>query len=465
LLEGKRLIEQEKYPQAIEKLKAATSLLGGTNALAWDYLGVAYQHAGLNTEAESAYRQALAFNHDLSEVRLNLGCLWLGQDKLEQAKAEFTVYTSLRPNAAEGFLILGATQLRSREPGAAEKSFNEALRLRPRNPEALNGLGLARLQRGRAAEAAQCFAGALKQQPGYRPALLNRAIVSHQYLKDRQLALQDYREYLALRPPPANAEALAAIVRQLEQEVKPSARPATTNVVAQPNISTNPAKSPASNGTRMTSVQKPAPSTNIEGVSRPAEPILKRAEDVTTTPAPARPSPKVPPGRYAYLSPPQPAPGNRSEAEATFAQAAQAYQAHRLPEAIQGYRLAARQDPSLFQAQYNLGLVAAEAGDLPLALTSYEYALVIKPTALDARYNFALVLKQANYLSDAVNELEKVLASDPNETRAHVALGNIYAQQLREPAKARQHYLKALEQDPQLPQAGAIRSWLAANPS
>ena len=94
-------------------------------------------------------------------------------------------------------------QLRAREPSAAEKSFNEALRLSPQNPEALNGLGLARLQRGRAAEAAQCFDSALKQQPDYRPALLNLAIVSHQYLKDRQLALEKYREYLALKPTPA----------------------------------------------------------------------------------------------------------------------------------------------------------------------------------------------------------------------------------------------------------------------
>ena len=55
----------------------------------------------------------------------------------------------------EGFLKLGAVQLRTREPSAAEKSFNEALRLSPQNPEALNGLGLARLLRGRASEAAQ----------------------------------------------------------------------------------------------------------------------------------------------------------------------------------------------------------------------------------------------------------------------------------------------------------------------
>ena len=84
--------------------------------------------------------------------------------------------------------------------------------------------------------------------------------------------------------------------------------------------------------------------------------------------------------------------------------------------------------------------------------------------AVDARYNFALVLKQANYLADAVNELERLLASYPNETRANLALGNLYAQQFHQPAKARQHYLKVLEVDPRHPQAGAIRYWLAANP-
>jgi Flp pilus assembly protein TadD len=513
LLEGKRLMDQENYPQAIQKLKTASSLLGGTNALAWNYLGVAYQHTGAHAEAEWAYQRALALNHDLSEVRFNLGCLSLAQNKLEAAKTEFTVYTSLRPNAVEGFLKLGATQLRSREPGAAEKSFNEALRLSPRNPEAFNGLGLARLQRGRAPEAAQCFESALKQQPGYRPALLNLAIVAHQHLKDRQLALQKYREYLALKPPPPNAAALAAIVRQLEQELNPPSRPAATNTVAQPNLSTNPARPPATNATRMASapkpepvarlpksdvtnppkpapagtaltpaapnVPKPAPSANVAVVKPPGRPTqiqspaglaqgepaksdANRAEPAAAS-APASP-PKGPPARYAYKSPPEPAAGNRSDAERSFAQAMQAYQAHRLPEAIQSYRLAAQQDPSLFEAHYNLGLVATEAGNLSLALMSYEDALAIQPTSLDARYNFALVLKQANYLSDAVNELEKVLASYPNETRAHLALANIYAQQLREPAKARQHYLKVLEVAPQHPQAGAIRYWLKDNP-
>ena len=235
LREGKRLVEQGKYPQAIEKLQTATSLIGSTNALAWEYLGLAYHHAGNLGDAEKAYQQALKLNHDLSEARYNLGCLWLAQNRLEAAKAEFTACTLSRPNDVEGFLQLGAVQLRTREPSAAEKRFSDALRLSPHNPEALNGVGLARLQRGRAGEAAQYFDDALKQQPDYRPALLNLAIVAQQYLKDRQLALEKYREYLSLRPPPANAEALAATVRQLEQELNPPGRRAATNELAQPS--------------------------------------------------------------------------------------------------------------------------------------------------------------------------------------------------------------------------------------
>jgi Flp pilus assembly protein TadD len=63
-----------------------------------------------------------------------------------------------------------------------------------------------------------------------------------------------------------------------------------------------------------------------------------------------------------------------------------------------------------------------------------------------------------------VNELKKIVAANAGEMRAHLALGNLYAQQLRDPARARTHYLKVLELDPRNPQATDIRFWLASNP-
>src|ERR1035437_5122827 len=541
LLEGKRLLDEGQYPQAIQQLKTATSLLGGTNALAWNYLGVAYQNAGDLAEAERAYRRALALKNDLDEVRFNLGCLWLAENKLEAAKEEFVACTMRQPNAVEGFLKLGAVQLRTRELAVADKTFNDALRISPQNPEALNGLGLVRLQRGLAAEAAQCFDSALKQQPDYRPALLNLAIVAHQYLRDRQLALEKYREYLALKPTPPNAEALAATVRQLEQELSPPGRHAAPNGTAQSVANVNPPRPMATNVPRPAPRLAQAPPPNTEVVRLVPQPTFRPAQDVPTAsppafgspeepliltstvpgsvteprvaqrsflqrvnplnlfrggertpvrptplgpengasePEPANPtasasepaaslapsSPAGPPPRYAYKSPAKPAAGNRADAERLFAQGVQAQQAHRLPEAVQSYRLATQADPTFFDAYYNLGLAATDAGNLPAALAAYEHALAVQPQSLDARYNFALVLKQANYLIDAATELERVVASYPNEARAHLVLGNLYAQQFHQPARARQHYLRVLEVEPHNPQAGTIRYWLAANP-
>src|SRR5262249_33654259 len=164
-------------------------LLGGTNAQAYNYLGVACHQAGQLADAEKAYQRALVLNPDLVEVRYNLGCLWLSQNKLEQAKGELMAFTLRRSKSAEGWCKRGRAQLSSRDLPGADKSFSEAIRLSPAEAEALTGLGLVRVQRGRAGDAAQLFAKALKEQPGYAPALLNWAIVAQEQLRDANLAL------------------------------------------------------------------------------------------------------------------------------------------------------------------------------------------------------------------------------------------------------------------------------------
>src|SRR4051794_15084514 len=161
LLQGKKLIEQGKYAQAVETLRTATSLLT-TNAQAWNYYGLANHHSGQPAEAEQAYQRALRLDPDLTEAHYNLGCLLLEQNKPSAARTEFTAYTLRRGDSVDALLKLGAAQLRTRDYAAAEKSFGEALRLSPQNPEALNGLGCTRAQRGRAAEAAQFFVNAIK---------------------------------------------------------------------------------------------------------------------------------------------------------------------------------------------------------------------------------------------------------------------------------------------------------------
>ena len=92
-----------------------------------------------------------------------------------------------------------------------------------------------------------------------------------------------------------------------------------------------------------------------------------------------------------------------------------------------------------------------------------ETNVTVNPQHTATRRNFALALQKSNYVQDATDELEKVIAATPEDPRARLALANLYAQQLDEPARARPHYLKVLELEPQHPQAAAIRSWLANN--
>jgi tetratricopeptide (TPR) repeat protein len=554
LLKGKKQLERGNYTAAVEQLKIATSLLS-SNAQAWNYLGVACQHAGQPAEAAAAYQRALAHNRDLMEAHYNLGCLWLEQNKPDAAASEFIAYTLRRSKAPEGWLKLGLAQLQAHDVAAAEKSFSTALYLSPDNAEALNGLGLARVERGRPGEAMQFFTAATKANPDYAPAWLNLATVALQHLHDNTLALQNYRAYLALKPRPANWEAVNDFVNSLEVPAKPAAanenqapapesrtlsapaaaRPAplqrtqtvarastvpprqatpappTVKVQPEPVIAGAPAAEPSSEpstgrtGTfsRLNPLnwfRSAAPETNQLLVITSSPPPVVRNTRVAVTPlapaspAPASPAPAAPVAaapkptplmpaslmppkpvkivqpavptypRYVYLSPPRPKAGDRRTAANAFTRAREFEQASRWQDALQAYREATEQDPSWFEARYNYGVIAYRLRNYSQALAAYETALSIQPESVDARYNFALALKAEGYVTDAVKELEKILATNPNEVRAHLALGNIYTRQLYDPARARQHYLKVLQLDPGNSEAPEIHFWLSSNP-
>jgi tetratricopeptide (TPR) repeat protein len=269
LLEGRRLIEQGDYAGAVEQLKLATSLMQ-TNALAWNYLGLACHHANLPNDAFAAYQRALKLDHDLVWVHYNLGCLLLEQNRPDGARDELTAFVLHEGKSRDGWLKLGTAQLRLGDLSSSEKSFNEALRLGPQDPVALNDLGIIQLQRRRPRDAIAYFSAALKQQPDYAPGLLNLAVVSQSLPNGRPLALQHYQEYLALNPRPANWDAVKVLAHQLEQELNPSAlaRPAAGFAAAAPAPTPAPTRSPPAN-TSSTSRPELAMSPRVAGFSSP----------------------------------------------------------------------------------------------------------------------------------------------------------------------------------------------------
>jgi tetratricopeptide (TPR) repeat protein len=537
---GSKLLEHGDYAGAVAQLKIAVKLLA-TNAPAWNYYGVALQYAGQPADAAQAYQNALKFDRDLVEAHYNLGCLRLEQNQPDAARTEFTAYTLRRGNAPEGWLKLGAAQLKLRDLLPAEKSFSTALSLNPNNAEALNGLGLARVEGGRPQDAAQFFSAAGRFHPGYAPALLNLATVDRQYLRDDAQALKNYRAYLELKPRPADWDAVNDLVKGLEQSAMVAvvkASPAMENVTAvsakpnagetkpPANAAAHPSLPPKAQPGGRNTPAAPRPATPAEIVMVQPEPAMVTAPDASASETPLEPAtagtpggshqlnpvrwfgsstqsekytqngvtplspnpgpasatvpsaatpvaaapvkllPPAPPAfpRYLYLSPPRPKAGDRKTAASAFADARQSEQKPDLTAAMNSYRRAAELDPAWFEAQYNYAVLAARLRDFNHSLAASEMALALQPDSADARYSFALALKTAGYATDAVNELKKIVAANPDDARAQLALGNLYAEQMRDPAQARPHYLKWLALDPHNPQATNIRFWLSANP-
>ncbi|HYG21771.1 MAG TPA: tetratricopeptide repeat protein [Verrucomicrobiae bacterium] len=511
-LEAREMMEDGRFAEAVEELEMAASLMP-TNAVIWNQLGLAYHHTGQFTNAEQAYVKALTSDRNLAEAHYNLGCLRFENEQFEGARSAWVVFTSLRATVPEGWLRLGTAHLKLREFPQAERCFEEVLRLEGKHLEALNSLGLLHAQRRDFRRAVSCFTDALEQKPDYAPALLNLAVLNHTQFNNRPVALQYYREYAAAAGETTEAKAARQWAGLLETELAPAAqaesgsapgattpaaiigsagqepdtarpvRPPPTAVAESASASRSPTTSVAraSVSTRtpapVARAETPAARTNQPGFLQRINPMRvirnrgedePRASDAPKPVARARVESEASPTaagfpRYSYQNPPKPRPGDTAAGERAFQIGSRAHQTTRLTEAIQAYREATRLDPANFEAFYNLALASLSTGNLSQALTAYEHALAIRPDSLDARFNFALALKQGNYVSDAIRELETILARYPRESRVHVLLGNIYSQQLRQNAKAKEHYLTALQLDPRNPQAPNIRFWLSSH--
>lgn len=200
----------------------------------------------------------------------------------------------------------------------------------------------------------------------------------------------------------------------------------------------------------------------IRVVSRPLEPVAAAPAAAAPTPTLRPPPPEF--RRYQYLNPPTPASGNREAARTLISQAVLEHRRGRLDGAIDLYQRALQADPAAVGALQNLAAAYLEKGNLPQALAQSETALTLASNSAPTRLNFALALDRAGFPVDAATEAERVLARYPQDTGAHLLLGNLYAQQLERPDLARTHYLRVIELDPRHPQSIVIRRWLADTP-
>jgi tetratricopeptide (TPR) repeat protein len=218
-------------------------------------------------------------------------------------------------------------------------------------------------------------------------------------------------------------------------------------------------------------VVKPAPKPKVE-----PEPQPKPAPAPVVKPV-VKPEPVRPPAavdipaslvsydgpRYPYYAYRQAREGDRAEAIRLLNVGINDQRGLRTRAALENYRKAVELDPSLFETHYNQGVASFELGILDEAMRAYERALSVNPDSVPGRFNFAMTLQKSGYVVDGAAQLLYLAGVHPEETRVHMALGNLYADVFRDYERAKACYLRVLELEPEHPNGTSLRFWIEAH--
>ncbi len=160
-------------------------------------------------------------------------------------------------------------------------------------------------------------------------------------------------------------------------------------------------------------------------------------------------------------------------------------------KSLESHKKAIQIDPKFGQAYYNLGLTYQKVGDLRKAIDMEKKAVEVDPTLHIANYSLgsfyfengqydeaenafekfvkvfpyfpeihnllAIVYVAQKKFDRAIKEFEWEIQINPNDSLAHLNLGQIYWYELQNRQKAIYHLKTALMLDPYIPKRGEIR--------
>jgi cytochrome c-type biogenesis protein CcmH/NrfG len=142
-------------------------------------------------------------------------------------------------------------------------------------------------------------------------------------------------------------------------------------------------------------------------------------------------------------------------------------------EAFAEFRKASQADPRDTTSRLNMGVVLLKAGAYAKAEEQYREILKVSPDDVEAQVGLAAALRgesdaqHPQKLDEARQLLEKVLAANSHDTSALFNLGVLYADYLKQPAKAAPLFKSFLSDAPSdhplRPEAEKYASAAAAN--
>jgi len=145
------------------------------NALAHYHLGFAYGMLGQHRDELTQYRDAIELGLSDWALFLNLGMLYLENERPEAATDILQLATLLGPDRPETHFNLGLAYERRGRLAEAEQQFLLSLKLDPNQAEARNMLGVIYAEQGNYARASEEWSELTRTQPSYEPARANLA--------------------------------------------------------------------------------------------------------------------------------------------------------------------------------------------------------------------------------------------------------------------------------------------------
>jgi tetratricopeptide (TPR) repeat protein len=162
-------------------------------------LPLAWRQSAQFKDAQTLWEETLRRNPSAWMASINLGNIYLGQQRFADARKQFESALAERPGYDEALYNLGVVNSQQGDRIAAEKCYRDTIASNPKFTKAYNNLANLKLQQGAQAQALDLWREALAIDPLY---VLARVNLANNLANSRQLpeAIEVIRAGLTLRP-------------------------------------------------------------------------------------------------------------------------------------------------------------------------------------------------------------------------------------------------------------------------
>ncbi len=174
------------------------------NYMAYNSLGVAYDHLGRWPEAVEEFGQAIKIKPDYAEAHNNLGIVYAGLSRWQDAIDAYKQAIKIKPNFAVAYCYLGIAYTEIGRSADAIDAYQQAIKFKPDLAEAYFNLGLAFGNLGRSADAIDVFKQAIKIKPDYAEAYYNLGVAYEQLGRSSE-KVEAYEQAIRIKPDYAEA--------------------------------------------------------------------------------------------------------------------------------------------------------------------------------------------------------------------------------------------------------------------